>query len=341
MRVLALILALIAGGCVETRYVVQAGLGQLDLWSRARSIQDVLADKGTDARTRYLLELSVRARVFAGERGLASHGNYRTYVDLERSQVVWFLAASRPLELSPVTWNFPIVGSFPYLGWFSETEARKIAGRLRADGYDVFMRRVHAYSTGGYFRDPVLSTMLLGEDTAHLSLVNTLIHELVHANVFIADQSIFNESIASFIGDAMAGEFLIAEYGQDSVDVQVYRLSLEEDKARVQRLTAAYRELEALYASDLTEAEKRKNKREITRGVRAELDLSLVPNNASLLGFKTYNSGLPELAALKEKCQTWPKFFAAIESLDARSFPREQEEDIGPVITRLAAAACP
>jgi predicted aminopeptidase len=120
----------------------------------------------------------------------------------------------------------------------------------------------------------------------------------------------------------------------------VFRALLELDRVRVARLTAVYRELEALYASQISDKDKLAKKRALMRAVRAELDLSQEPNNASLLGFKTYNSGLEELAALRSQCQTWAGFFAAIAKLETRSFPREQEEDIGPVITRLASTEC-
>lgn len=337
MRAVWLLTLLLVAGCVETRYVLQAGLGQLELVGNARDVDDVMGDADTDERTRYMLQLAKAAMRYSRARGLSTKGNYEKYVELGRGAVVWFMAAARPLELEPMTWNFPIVGSFPYLGWFDEAEARKMARRLRADGYDVFVREVHAYSTGGWFRDPLLSTMLVGEDTAHLDMVNTLFHELTHANFFVTDQATFNESVASFVGDALAGEFLIAEFGATSVDVQVYQMVLAEDKVRIDELTRAYRTLDALYKSAASDAEKLRRKKELVQRLRSELDLDGEPNNASLLGFKTYNSGLPELAALRAACATWPRFFAALATVDNDSFATEQQEEIGPVITRLKA----
>jgi predicted aminopeptidase len=337
-----LLASLLAGGCLESRYVVQAGFGQLDLWGKARPIGELLDDRRTGARTRVLLEEVEHIRRFGGSHGLAADGSYRKYVALDRPAVVWFLAASRPLALEPKLWNFPIVGSFPYTGWFDEREARKMAALLRSQGWETFLRPVRAYSTGGWFRDPVLSSMFSREDDAFRSLANVLLHELTHANILMNDQSTFNESIASFVGDTMAEQYLLARFGPDSAELAAYRLELAEDRERGARMAAAYEELDALYRSDVPDGKKRARKRALLAALDAELELPYRPNNATLLGFKTYNAGLPEFAALYDACaREWPRFFAAIRTLDGKDFPESQTEDIGPVIAKLAAAGCP
>jgi predicted aminopeptidase len=339
---MAMLASLLAGGCLETRYVVQASFGQMELWSKARPIDEVLASSRTDVRTRVLLEEVRHVRRFAEARGLDTKGNYRKYVALDRPAVVWFLAASRPLALEPKLWHFPIVGSFPYTGWFEAREAREMAARLRRQGWETFLRPVRAYSTGGWFRDPVLSSMFSPHEDAIRSLANVLLHELTHANILVTDQSTFNESIASFVGDTMAEEYLLARFGPDSPELAAYRLELEEDRRRGARMAAAYETLDALYQSEAPEAEKRARKQEVLATLDAELGLEFRPNNAALLGFKTYNAGLPEFAALYDRCgRTWPRFFAAIRTLAASDFPEEQAEEIGPVIARLVSAGCP
>lgn len=339
---MAVLASVLAGGCLETRYVVQASFGQLELWSKARPIDEVLASSRTDVRIRVLLEEVQHVRRFAEARGLDTKGNYRKYVALDRPAVVWFLAASKPLALEPKLWHFPIVGSFPYTGWFQEREARKMAARLRRQGWETFLRPVRAYSTGGWFRDPVLSSMFSSREDALRSLVNVLLHELTHANILVTNQSTFNESIASFVGDTMAEEYLLARFGADSPELTAYRLEVEEDRQRGARMAAAYETLDKLYQSDAPEAEKRARKQELLVALDAELALPFRPNNAALLGFKTYNAGLPEFAALYERCgRTWPRFFASIRTLVASDFPEEQEEDIGPVIARLVESGCP
>jgi predicted aminopeptidase len=107
-----------AAGCLETRYVIQAGFGQAELWARSRPIGDVIADPRTDERTRILLGEVDHILAFAAARGLEGKGNYRRYVELDRPAVVWFMTASAPLAFEAETWSFPIAGNFPYLGWF-------------------------------------------------------------------------------------------------------------------------------------------------------------------------------------------------------------------------------
>lgn len=345
MRWPALAVALacaLSAGCVETRYAIQAGFGQLELWGKARSIDEVLEDPRSDPRTRVLLEEVEHIRRFAEAHGLRTQGSYRKYVALDRRAVVWFLAASKPLAFEPKLWSFPIVGSFPYTGWFREREAREIAALLQKQGWETFVRPVSAYSTGGWFRDPVLSTMFSSRDDAFRALANVLLHELTHANVLMNDQATFNESVASFVGDTMAEEYLIARFGADSAEVAAYRAELVEERRRGARMAATYDELDTLYKSDAPEDEKRARKQRILAALDADLQLRYRPNNATLLGFRTYNAGLDELAELYQTCaRDWPRFLAAVRGLDAGAFPEPQAEDIGPVIATLVRAGCP
>jgi predicted aminopeptidase len=323
---------------MQTRYVIQAGLGQAELWSVARDIDDVILDPETDERTRVLLKETRVIMEFAKTHGFSSKGNYEQFVELERSQVVWFLAAAKPLKLEPEIWNFPLVGSFPYLGWFDRREAIQIRKRLKARGLDVYMRPVHAYSTGGWLDDPILSTMLSSEDDAFRYLANILLHELTHANLFVEDLATFNESIASFVGDTMADEYLVWRFGPESEEVRLYREEAAESAQRGLRFVKAHNELEALYASDKSDAQKLAAKARITRELQHELHLSWTPNNASLVGFKVYNTGQTEFAALYAACgKKWAPFFAAIKSLKASDFGKEQLEEIDPVISALKA----
>jgi predicted aminopeptidase len=330
------------GGCLESRYVVQASFGQLELFGKARPIGELVGNRRTDVRTRVLLEEVRHIRRFASSHGLTPGGSYRNYVPLNRSAVVWFLAASKPLSLEPKLWHFPVVGSFPYTGWFDAREARKIAAMLRRQGWETFLRPVSAYSTGGWFRDPVVSSMFSPREDALRTLANVLLHELTHANILMNDQSTYNESIASFVGDTMAEQYLLERFGPDSAELVAYRLELAEDRRRGARMAAAYEELDTLYRSNVPDADKLARKRQLLAALDAELELPYRPNNATLLGFKTYNAGLPEFDALYQACeQEWPRFFAAVRTLDAKDFPEPQEEDIGPIIARLVGAGCP
>ena len=333
--VVSLVLVLLSS-CMQTRYVVQAGIGQAELWSLARPIGDVIDDPDTDPRTRVLLKESQIIMKFAKERGLARKGNYEQFVDVDRGQVVWFLAAAQPLELKAEIWNFPLVGSFPYLGWFDEEEAMQIRKRLKARGLDVYIRPVHAYSTGGWLDDPILSTMLSPGDDAFRYLSNILLHELTHANLLVNDQATLNESIANFVGDTMAEEYLVWRFGEASEEVVIYRDEAKQSKERGVRFVKAYGELEVLYASDKSDTEKLAEKARITTALQYDLDLSWRPSNASLLGFKVYNTGQAELKALYEACgHRWAPFFSVIKGLKTSDFEKEQMEEIDDVIRSL------
>ncbi len=323
-------------GCMQTRYVVQAGIGQAELWSLARSIDDVIEDPETDERTRVLLKESQVIMKFAKERGLARKGNYEQFVEVDRGQVVWFLAAAQPLKLEAQIWNFPLVGSFPYLGWFDKREAMKIRKRLRDRGLDVYIRPVHAYSTGGWLDDPILSTMLSPRDDAFRYLSNILLHELTHGNLLVNDQATLNESIANFVGDTMAEEYLVWRFGETSEEVLTYREDEVASKERGTRFVKAYAALETLYASEKSKTEKLAEKERITKSLQYDLDLSWRPNNASLLGFKVYNTGQEEFRALYKACgHKWAPFFTVIKSLRPSDFDGEQMDEIDGVIRKL------
>ncbi|MCP4448055.1 MAG: aminopeptidase [Myxococcales bacterium] len=337
MRTLLLsVLVLLSSSCMETRYVIQAGIGQAELWSLSRPISDVIADPETDERTRVLLEESQVIMTFAKERGLQRKGNYEQFVDVDRGQVVWFLAAAKPLELKAEIWSFPLVGSFPYLGYFDEREAMQIRKRLKKRGLDVYVRPVHAYSTGGWLDDPILSTMLSPGDDAFRYLSNILIHELTHANLLVNDQATLNESIANFVGDTMAEEYLVWRFGAESEEVVVYREEAVRSKERGPRFVAAHAALERLYTSEASDKVKLAEKERITKALQYDLDLSWRPNNASLLGFKVYNTGQEEFAALYKACgNEWAPFFSAIRGLKVSDFETEQMEEIALVIQSL------
>ncbi|MBL4633296.1 MAG: aminopeptidase [Kofleriaceae bacterium] len=334
---IAILVLVLATSCMQTRYVIQAGLGQAELWSLARDVDDVIADPSTDERTRILLEETKIIMNFAQKNGFDSKGNYEQYVELNRGQVVWFLAAAKPLAFEAEIWNFPLVGSFPYLGWFDRREAMQIRRRLKKRGLDVYMRPVNAYSTGGWLDDPILSSMLSPHDDAFRYLSNILLHELTHANLLVNDQATFNESVASFVGDTMAEEYLIWRFGAESEEVSIYREEAARSLVRGTRFVQAHDELAKLYESKKSDKEKLAKKESITVALQQELGLSWRPNNASLLGFKVYNTGQKEFANLYKACgNSWAPFFKVILELKASDFGEEQLEEIDPVIQKMA-----
>src|SRR3972149_972032 len=198
------VVALASAGCFSARYVAQATSGEFRILHAARPIPEAVADPRVPARIGRLL-LSVRTiKAYARARGLRPTGNYESYADLRRSAAVWVVQGCAPLAFDVKRWRFPIVGTIPYLGFFDEGAARRYAGALaRQEGLDVDVRVASAFSTLGWFHDPVLSTMIPGTDDALGELANVVLHESVHATLYVKDQSAFDESLASFVADRL------------------------------------------------------------------------------------------------------------------------------------------
>lgn len=334
---------MVSCGGPGVRYLAQAAYGQFDIMSRRQPMDEVIADPDTPPRTReWLIEVK-RVLAFAGEHGLDPHGNYRHFVQLDRSAAVYFTAASKPLAFEPKVFCFPIVGCFPYLGWFDLDEALLFRRDLQRRGWDVFMRGASAYSTGGWFKDPLMSSMLAHDDDPNglATLVNTILHELVHSNILINDQGNFNESVASFIGDGLAAAYLERYYGAKSERLALYELSLEQGEVRVKRFAATYEELNKVYESAVSDAVKRKKKKQIIDRLVEELRLFRRPNNAWLVGFKTYNTGLDDFAALLKACgNDWKRYITVLRKLGKSSFPKPLAEDFKPVLAPIMKAGC-
>ena len=192
-------------------------------------MEKVIESNKTSAETRQKLQLIQRVKLFATERlKLTESENYETFVQLENDYVTWVVRAAPKYQLKPYTWWFPIVGSVPYKGYFTKAGAKDEAKVLKSDGYDTYVRGVSAYSTLGWFNDPVLSSMLRYKE---YDLVNLIIHETVHATVFINGLIDFNERLATFIGnigaeiyysEQQAGQDVLKQIADENADQDVF-----------------------------------------------------------------------------------------------------------------------
>ncbi len=188
---------LLFSACSECGYLLQCIKGQWDLMSRARPIDDILSQKTEPQSVRDQLAKVVQLREFAiNSLDLPDTGSYREYTDLERPYAVWNLVVAPELSLALNQWCFPIAGCVTYRGYFDEDSAQTLATHLSAQGFEVDVYGVQAYSTLNWFDDPVLNTFLDNDD---LRLAALLFHEMSHQVVYVQNDTAFNESFAKTV----------------------------------------------------------------------------------------------------------------------------------------------
>ena len=250
--------------------------------------------------------------VFAKNIGLNTKNNYQSYFDTQGEPISWNVSASLPHTFKSYIWEFPIIGSVPYKGFFDKTRAESEYSRLKELNYDVHMAPISAYSTLGYFSDPLLSTMLSLEIG---DLTELLLHELTHSTVYLNGMTDFNESFASFVGSKGSEQFLEQRFGPGSE----YFQNLVDSRTDLQRFRSfmekVVERLDSLYTTELNFQEvmfKRKlifDEEKVlfskhlhnykNQNYKNFLDWDL--NNARLLSYKRYNSSMPNFQAVYEK----------------------------------------
>lgn len=344
-RLAAVALAVLASGCLMPRYLSQAAGGQLDLLTRARPIDEVVRDPDVPLAVRELLAEIPAIKQWALAAGLTITDNYDTYVDLGlKDYVVYFVGAAPPLSFAARRWCFPIAGCFTGLGWFDEDDAIRHREQLRAEGWDAMARPAHAYSTGGWFPDPLLSTMLPDGDpatpdeaTGYADLANVFLHESVHATVLVPDQMYFNEGIAQYVGDALTAELLDHRFGPGSAQRATWEEVEAWRRARTARELEAYTALEALYASAAPDADKLARKAEILEALRADLGLRRRPNNADLVEVRLYQASYDGFREVAAACGGPIPLLAAAKAIRRDDFTEVLQEDLTPVLAKIRA----
>ncbi|WP_183166219.1 aminopeptidase [Azomonas macrocytogenes] len=323
LRRIFLLSVLLLSGCAS--YYGQLASGQLSLLQSRQSIDTLIGDPGQDAELRQRLALLLKARAFASSNlGLPDNASYRQYADIQRSYVVWNVFATPEFSVEPLQHCFPIAGCVAYRGYFHQSAARATAAELSLTGLDTLVAGVDAYSTLGWFADPVLSSMLRRNDEQLAALV---FHELAHQRLYLPGDTAFNESYASFVEQEGLREW------QALRGLPPPRAERERAYRQLVELVLATRErLRVLYASGQPEAIMRTNKQaEFMRLRQAyhrlrERDwkgqgyfdhwINQPLNNATLLPFGLYDGWTPAFARLFEQSgRNWPEFHAAVEKL--------------------------
>ncbi|HEY0229988.1 MAG TPA: aminopeptidase, partial [Dokdonella sp.] len=336
MRWLAIVCMILASSaCSSLGYYAHVARGQAGLLLHRKAVADVIADPRTDAKLRTRLEETQAARAFASDHlGLPRNRSYTSYVDLHRPYVTWNVFAAPEFAVEPVTHCFPFAGCVAYQGYFDRARAEREAARLSARGDDTQIEGAVAYSTLGWFADPILSSMLRWSDD---ELDSTIFHELAHQKLYVKDDTAFNESFASFVAEQGLREWRAArglpplDDGERERDgaftalVLDLRERLRQDYARESsapaRRTAKAREIAAFRQRY---AQLRDGAWKGDRRYDAWVDAPI--NNASLLPFGLYDRWVGAFAHVFEQAHgEWPRFFDSVGELARK--PKTQRDD--------------
>lgn len=304
MRILAGLLSLPLLGCATLGYYGQTAGGHLEVMRQQVPIERAIASATTKPETRERLRQVEHIRRFATrELQLPDNGSYRSYADLGRPYVLWNVFAAPVFELKAIQSCFPLVGCLSYRGYYAEADARAHAAELAHQGHDVYVGGVAAYSTLGWFSDPVLNTMLRWSET---ELASVIFHELAHQKLYVRDDSSFNESFATAVQEEGLRRWL-----DHRDDPQLRAAANEEARRRADFLRLVERtrvRLQQLYASGQPAAQMQQSKQAVFEAMRADYaqlksawggyagyDAWFGPdlNNAKLLAVATYHVWVP------------------------------------------------
>jgi len=314
-------------GCTATSYYWQAFTGQMEVRRLSRPVEEVIAAPDTNADLKRRLEYARVAREFASsELGLPNNKSYRIYADLKRSAIVWNVFAAPALSLKLETHCFPIAGCVSYRGYFSEADANAYAEELRARGLDVYSGGVPAYSTLGWFDDPLLNTFIRYPE---LEIARLIFHELAHQVAYAKGDSTFNESFATAVEDEGLRRWMVAHATPEQKSQ--FELFASRRKDLMEMLRRTREKLDAVYKQPLGDEQKAAGKQAVLAGMREEYAqlrngwggfagydawLAKDLNNAKLGSIATYNQLVPHFQALlKREHNDLPRFYAQVKEL--------------------------
>ena len=321
------------GGCGSVGYLAQSASGHLKLMNAARPVPQVLADPSTTPELRERLELTQRMRDFAiHELKLPDNSSYRSYADLHRGAAVWNVVATPELSLQLQTWCFPIVGCVGYRGYYERAKADDAAAELREQGLEVNVYGVPAYSTLGWLNwlggDPLLSTFIRYPEG---ELARMIFHELAHQVAYAKGDTPFNESFATAV-EQIGGTMWLAQRAEPQAREDY--ASYDKRRREFRALTMRYRdELDSLYKSAASDEEKRAQKAEIMKRLRADYARLKAEswggysgydgwferaNNASFAVMSAYTDEVPDFQRLFEReGRDFTRFYAEVKRLAA------------------------
>ncbi len=297
-------LAAVLSGCASLDYYAQSIGGQWEVWRKSQPINQVLAAPDTPDILRKKLQTVLAIRDFAGTAmALPDNNSYRHYADLQRPFVVWNVFAAEHFSVSLRRWCFPFAGCVGYRGYFSETDARQFAAQLTAEGMDVYVGGVAAYSTLGWFDDPVLNTVL---SRSSARLAGLIFHELAHQQLYVEGDTAFNEGFATTVELEGVRRWLAAN--GDDAQRQAYQKFRQRQNDFVALVTRTRDKLQTLYGQALNAAEMQNQKTAVQTELRREYQqlkkqwggyagydawFAQDVNNAQLAAVTTYQDSVP------------------------------------------------
>ncbi|AWM89573.1 aminopeptidase [Pseudomonas sp. 31-12] len=321
------VLLLLLSGCAGVSYYSQLASGQLQLLRAREPVADVLADPSRDPMLRAHLAQSQKARTFASQQlHLPDNQSYRLYADIGRPFVVWNVFATPEFSLTPQNHCFPIAGCVAYRGYYSQSAARGEAALQRLQGMDVSIGGVEAYSTLGWFNDPILSSMMGWGDER---LATLIFHELAHQRFYVKDDTEFNESFATFVEQEgtrrwRASRGLAPENGAQAQRRDQFIQLVLETRTRLEKLYALPLPADPMRQRKAAEFERLRSEYRQLRDSRWAGDkrydawINAPMNNARLLPFGLYDQWVPAFSALfRQVGGDWDRFYVAVEQLGA------------------------
>ena len=305
LKVFSLFLILISFSSCSPGYVIRASYEELNILLKRRDIKELIQDSSLEQEKKDKLSLVLAVRKFCKELGLVPKGSFSQYSEIDSDVLIWVLSGSLSYKLEPKTWWFPIVGSIPYKGYFSLEDAKEAREELRAGGFDTFLRSSDAFSTLGWFDDPLLSTVLQRDK---LIIANTVIHEILHNTIWIKNNAAFNETMANAVGGIGAIEFFKSINDFETAQRAEESLKRELDYSKL--LSETTKKLNALYEghskiSDPLEQERQEiftKFKIVLKSMSASKSIdTLTINNAYIIAQATYYKNLEVFHQLYEK----------------------------------------
>ena len=324
----ALLAVTLAGGCETLAYYRQAIGGHLDVMAAARPVDQWLSDASTAPELRERLKIAQGIRQFASQKlGLPDNGSYRSYADLGRRFVVWNVFAAPEFSVEPHKECFPLTGCVSYRGFFSEDDARKRAAELKSEGYDVYVGGVPAYSTLGWFNDPLLSTFIGYSDA---QLARLIFHELAHQVVYKTNDTTFNESFAVTVEEEGVRRWLRAD--KRPAELEAFQAAQARRKHFADDVAETRSRLDGVYQEKLAPEEARKLKAQAWATLRARYPniVPAEPNNAFLASIALYNELVPEFETLLRESASLPAFYERVRALAKSDEKLKRPKPPGP-----------